>query len=61
MLRVLVEKWLNTRGGRNLGDLRDDQDNQGYYVLMGDGRGGYMKFYLPNEEKMREDLSNHKY
>ena len=31
-------------------------DKIGLYVLMGNGYGGYQKVYIPDDEKMREDL-----
>lgn len=38
--------WLDSRGGRNASDVEQDED--GLYVLMGNGRGGEAKVYLPN-------------
>ena len=41
-----IEKYLNSRGGRNLNDLRTD--NEGYYfVWMGAGDGTLIEVYLP--------------
>jgi len=45
MLKQYQIIWLYTRGGRNEGDVRTDEN--GFYVLMGDGAGGMKKVYLP--------------
>lgn len=38
-------KWLDSMGGRTKEDLLED--NKGKYVLMGNGRRGFMRVYLP--------------
>lgn len=40
------EDWLESRGGRNVGDM--GKDDNGYYVFMSRGSSGYKKIYLPN-------------
>jgi len=41
-----IRQWLDSRGGRNEDDLLWDE-KKGYYVLMGNGRGGETSVYLP--------------
>lgn len=40
--------WLDQHGGRLISDARKDE--KGIYTLMGNGRGGDIKVYLPSEE-----------
>lgn len=56
MQRYLMEKWLNSRGGRTLDDLRNDYDGLGFYVFMGDGKGGLTKVHLVDDIKLSRDL-----
>lgn len=42
--------WLNSRGGRDWSDLLKDE--QGEYVLMGDGKDGQKKVYLPTVDEI---------
>lgn len=48
----IVKWWLNSRGGRTLDDLK--KDDLGYYVFMGDGKGGECKVYLPSINIIKE-------
>lgn len=42
-------RWLKTRGDRGIDDVKDDIE--GLYVLMGNGKGGYEKIYIPTDER----------
>lgn len=48
-LSYFQKRWLDTRGGRNEDDVFSDKD--GLFVLMGNGRGGEKKVYLPSKCK----------
>lgn len=41
--------WLDSRGGRTNYDV--EIDKKGFYVLMGNGRGGEFRVYLPKEDE----------
>ena len=45
-------KWLNKHGGRNFSDVLEDE--LGLYVLMGDGKGGEKKYYMPPNDYLNE-------
>ena len=40
-----IMKWLDQHGGRTYSDVLLDEN--GEYVLMGDGEGGKYKVYIP--------------
>ena len=42
-----ISDWLSCHGDRTEKDLKKDED--GLFVLMGNGEGGTMKVYLPKE------------
>lgn len=44
-----IRAWLYSRGGRDERDL--EKDEEGHYVMMGDGDGGRIKVRLPKELK----------
>lgn len=45
--------WLDSRGGRNIGDVEEDQT--GVYVLMGGGTGRDIKYYWQIERNKKDD------
>jgi len=56
MVNNLLEKWLDTRGGRDLNDLYTDE--YGSYVLMGGRDGLDRKVYIPSPDKIERDLKH---
>lgn len=66
---ILSEKqirWLDSRGGRNINDVQEDEE--GLFVYMGSGNGPDVKVYIPEDkpvskkgrivDKYEEDLSD---
>lgn len=47
------KKWLDDRGGRNISDVLVNPDGT-IYTLMGNGAGGDMKVYVPNDKQIDE-------
>jgi hypothetical protein len=45
-LSYFQRTWLNTHGGRDEFDVM--RDEEGIYVLMGNGRGGEKRVYIPD-------------
>lgn len=52
------QRWLDDRGGRNIHDVHGDE--KGLYVFMGNGAGGDVKVYVPNDIQIDEAKKNDK-
>lgn len=52
MLKITRKQyiWLDCHGGRSERDVKENED--GMYVLMGNGDGGSEQVYIPNDQDL---------